>query len=1495
LPPSSSADNLAYVIYTSGTTGKPKGSLITHRNVARLFPATDAWYQFNEDDVWTLFHSCAFDFSVWEIWGALLYGGRIVVVPFLVSRSPEAFYELVAKEKVTVLNQTPSAFRQLIQAEEMVGQKDLALRHVIFGGEALEMESLRPWFERHGDQMPRLVNMYGITETTVHVTYRPLSKGDLNSGSVIGVPIPDLQIYILDARREPVPIGVPGEMYVGGAGLARGYLRRPELTDERFIPDHLSGRAGSRLYRTGDLARYLPGWDIEYLGRVDNQVKIRGFRIELGEIESVLCKHPAVREAVVLAREDVPGSKRLVGYIVHSGLAPELSSLREYLKKTLPEYMVPAAFVVLEHLPLTNNGKVDRKALPVPDEQRPELAGYAAPRTPVEEKLASIWSKVLRIERVGVNDNFFELGGDSILSIQVISLARREDIQLTPKLLFANQTIAELAAARATEQGHSSVEPAIGDVSLTPIQHWFFEQNLEESHHYNQAFLFEVGEPLTRPLLERALKELSGRHDSLRLRYIREAEGWRQFYAGNEDSVLWWINLAAEQDSEKSRRVAETAAFAQTNLRLENGPLWRAVYFQLGPGFPDRLLVVIHHLAVDGVSWRILLEDLEAVYQQLKHGQAVRFGDRTAPFKTWAERLPAVAKNPSLRNELEYWKSVTDPFRTADATRPFSNTTSASLNTEGSAVISKVSLNAEETGSLLQQVPAAYNTQINDVLLTAFARAWSIWSGGCALFTNLEGHGRENLFDDVDLSRTVGWFTSIFPVFLELHQNGNEWQPGEALKSVKEQLRRIPQHGIGYGIMRYLGEATELTGRPEPRIVFNYLGQFDQVLAESRIFRFAQEDTGPWHSMNQRRRHSLELNAMVRNGCLEVAWTCDRELQSAIGVLSGEFVTALHEIIGHCRSAQAGGRTLSDFPLARLDQRAFDRLAGNRHDIEDIYPLSPIQTLFLSANPGSTQASFDHWHCTLRGELAVPTFQRAWYETLRRHPILRSGIHSDGLREPLQIVYRDPKPRWIVEDWRADTAAEQTERWFAFLQNDRLQSLTLTEAPVMRFALIRLNNESWKFLWSVPALLLDGWSWPVVFRDASRLYKGISEDNSPSLEPTRPYRDYIEWLSRRSEDDSQRFWKAALAGFREPTSLPTESPRHNGDGERFARRRVELKEDAGRELQVAARKLQITVNTLVEGAWALLLRRQSGSADVVFGAAFAGRPTDLPLVESIAGPFVNNLPVRVNANHSVTVIGFLRWLHQNLLEINEHQFSPLAEIQRCSEMPARHRLFDSLVVFQNYLVDEEARRFGANIVIADFAGPIHTNYPVLLLAEPGTVLRLELIYDRVKVADTTVERWANDLSTLLEQMPSSLDLSVGELESRISPPAIPAELTPQNLHRQSQNTLPPQTEMEHLIEGVWAKMFGEESVSVDANFFDLGGHSLLLIQMHGALQAELRKEFPIVTLFEHPTIRSLAHHLTEPVGVTRENGQPWRDMAQRQKQASARLRQKLKK
>ena len=435
--------NLAYVIYTSGTTGKPKGVLIEHYNVCRLFSATQHWYNFDSTDVWTMFHSYAFDFSVWELWGALLYGGKLVVVPYLTSRSPDRFYQLLIDEQVTVLNQTPSAFAQLIQVDEQFnGDSQLNLRYVIFGGEALAIPSLKPWFQRHGDCFPQLVNMYGITETTVHVTYRPITIADTESqSSVIGCPIPDLKMYLLDEHLQPVQKGI-GEIYVAGEGLARGYLNRPELTQERFI---ISPFGDGKLYKTGDLGRYSDSDEIEYLGRIDSQVKIRGFRIELGEIEAVLSQHPKVRQNVVIVREDTPGNKRLVAYVASK---PELNltieDLRETLKQQLPDYMIPSCFVQLEEFPLTANGKVDRRALP-----RPELVleqEIVAPRNELEEKLAEIWQDVLGIDTVSVTADFFDLGGHSLLAVNLLTeIEKTFKTSVTLETFLSASSIEDLA------------------------------------------------------------------------------------------------------------------------------------------------------------------------------------------------------------------------------------------------------------------------------------------------------------------------------------------------------------------------------------------------------------------------------------------------------------------------------------------------------------------------------------------------------------------------------------------------------------------------------------------------------------------------------------------------------------------------------------------------------------------------------------------------------------------------------------------------------------------------------------------------------------------------------------------------------------------------------------------------------------------------------------------------------------------------------------------
>ncbi|HEX2207619.1 MAG TPA: amino acid adenylation domain-containing protein, partial [Longimicrobium sp.] len=671
-PAEVSPDALAYVIYTSGSTGRPKGVQVTHANVMRLMTGTDAWFGFGAQDVWTLFHSYAFDFSVWEIWGALLYGGRLVVVPFEVSRDPTRFHALLRDERVTVLNQTPSAYRQLIRADDEAAAAgdvaDLALRYVIFGGEALDPASLRSWVDRRGADRPRLVNMYGITETTVHVTYRVISEDDVRGGSAspIGIPIPDLAVHLLDRRGRLVPIGLAGEMYVGGGGVARGYLHRPELTARRFVPDPFSGDADARLYRSGDLARRRADGSLEFLGRADDQVKVRGFRIELGEIESVLLEHPAVREAVVLARGE-GDERRLVAWTVASADVTA-AELRAHLLAHLPEYMVPGAFVPVERLPLTRNGKVDRRALPQPEAADVAGAEYVGPRTQTEQLVAALWAELVGVERVGATDRFFDLGGQSLLATRAVARVREAlGVEVPVRAVFEHPALGAFAAEvdrllRASAGVEAPpIRPAdrTGDLPLSFAQErlWFVDRLEPGSPVYHMPFHYLLRGPLSVDALRAAFTEIVRRHETLRtaLPFTGEQPVQRILPPASFDLPLHDVTHLADEAARDAATEAVMREVAERAFDLERGPLFRAAVVRMAA--EEHVLVVnLHHVISDGWSTGVLWNELSALYGAFSRGEPSPLAEPALQYGDFAVWQRAWLSGDVLDAQLGYWR-----------------------------------------------------------------------------------------------------------------------------------------------------------------------------------------------------------------------------------------------------------------------------------------------------------------------------------------------------------------------------------------------------------------------------------------------------------------------------------------------------------------------------------------------------------------------------------------------------------------------------------------------------------------------------------------------------------------------------------------------------------------------------------------------------------------------------------------------------------------------
>ncbi|MCC7416299.1 MAG: amino acid adenylation domain-containing protein [Acidobacteria bacterium] len=1356
-------DALAYVAFTSGSTGRPKGVAIPQRGVVRLLTG-QTYVRLGPEETLLQLAPVSFDASTLEIWGALLHGGRLVVYPERVPAPAELGAELRA-HGVTTMWLTSSLFNTVI---DQVPEALDGVRQLLVGGEALSV----PHVQRALSALPKttLINGYGPTEnTTFSCCHRiPAALPSAPESISLGRPVAHTLAYVLDARGSLVPAGVPGELHVGGAGLARGYAGAPRLTAERFVPDAVSGQPGARLYRTGDIVRVRPDGTLQFLGRRDDQVKLRGYRIELGEIEAALMRLPGVAAAAAALRGTGP-QKRIVAYVVP---APEAAlagrALRAALETALPAYMVPAVVVPIAALPLTASGKLDRAALPDPSEDdSPDL--FAAPRNPAEAALARIWTDVLgRRAAVGIHDNFFELGGDSILSIQIVARAREAGLSLKPKHLFQHPTVAALAAIVETAAGGAPAgEPGSvsGEMPLTPIQHWLLDEDPDEAFHFNQALMFELLEQTDEQALARAIAEVVARHDMLRARFRRLNGAWTQETATALDGPPFTrVDLGAVGRDRQPAAMLEHCERLQRGFDLAAGPLFRAVLFDPGPGRSPRLLLLAHHLVVDGVSWRILADDLSRTYARISEGRPPDALPSTSSYGAWARAVAEYA-NRMPAAERRYWLDAADGLRAATA----APTSVASHPAAGARARTSVRLDRPRTDALLRELPAALSVRIDEALLAAVAAAFGRVERRDDVWIDLEGHGRSGQFDGIDVSGTVGWFTAIFPIRFDARVAHDIV---DMASGVKRALDAIPDEGLGYGALRYLGAPDvrrRLAGAGSPAVAFNYLGQVDQMLPAGSRFRIASDPVGSTESPRLRRRHTLEIAGIVKDGELRVDWMWDpaRHDRAAIDALVAAFRAALDELI-------ARGRTAGETTPAAGMQPAQPRgasgipatIAARYPDLQDAYPVTPMQhgMLFHSMLRPDDGFYVELFTCRLQGRLEAASFAAAWRSVVHRHDVLRSVFAWEDVPNPLQVVLRSLEPEIRIEDWSEETVEAQTGRLRRLLEAEERQGFDLARGPLMRLRLIRMGPDQAEFVWAFHHALLDGWSLSIVLREFAEAYAAQVAGAPKSWPPPRPYRDHIDWLARQRRDLASDYWRSALGDVTAPTPLGIERTRgvHASAPET---REVTVRLDAAfsEHLAASARAMQVTTNTLLLGAWALMLGRYGGTRDVVFGTTVAGRPPDLPGAETMVGLFINTVPVRVRLPRRLAAGLWLRDLQAAQAQQREHEHLGLVEIARCSAVAADTPLFDSIVVFENYPVDRAAAHAGELLVARDAAARHRSNYPLVLVASPGRELSLRILYDAARFDPEVVLQLLGHVETLLRGLAGGRDAALDDL------------------------------------------------------------------------------------------------------------------------------------
>ncbi|MCY8390895.1 non-ribosomal peptide synthetase, partial [Bacillus haynesii] len=1339
--------HLAYVIYTSGSTGKPKGVMIEHHSVNNLVHGLyERIYQHLDAHLnVALVAPYIFDASVKQIFAALLFGHTLCIVPRETAWDAMSLIEYYSKNNINVSDMTPAHLNMLAYVDKT--ELEFDLKELIVGGDALTPDVINSLFHKFPNLSCNITNVYGPTECCVDAASYQIEweKVPQTPSIPIGRPLLNTSIYIVDKELRPQPIGIAGELCIAGEGVARGYVNRPELTAEKFV-DH-PFEPGKKMYKTGDLAMWLPDGQIEFLGRADHQVKIRGYRIELGEVEQQLLTHEKIKEAAVIAGKDQNGSSYLCAYFASDQELPA-ADVRQFLEREMPDYMIPSYFVKLDRLPHTSSGKVDRNALPEADGTLIEGTRYDPPRNEIERKLVQVWREILGIEDIGISHHFFAAGGDSIKALQIISRLAKMNLKLEMKALFANPKIKDLSRLITEETRHRKHnKPVTGETELLPIQKRYFANNKEELNHFNQSFMLFRKDGYDENIVRTAFNKILEQHDALRMIYEEKDGDIIQYNRGYRENLFDLDVYDVRGLDCQAEKVFELATGIQKKSSIRKGKLVHLGIFRADEG--DHLLIAIHHLVVDGVSWRILFEDFETLYLQALKDEPLDIGYKTDSYQEFARQLKKYAQSRMLLKEREYWQKA------LEADVPFIPAEKLERDTFEHSTTLSIRIGPDVTANLLRNANKAYNTEINDILLTALIAAVRDITGENKLKVMMEGHGREDILDGVDITRTIGWFTTVYPVFIDL---GEEKEISQNIKMVKETLRKIPNKGIGYGVLKYMTEELQKIQTQAP-LSFNYFGEMNNDMNRKV---FSQSPFSPGESIGGKivRHCAIEMNAISLNGELTIYTTFnqDQYQTSAIEQLNQSFKENLEKIVDHCVGKDGSDMTPSDYGDVSLGLEELERIQNkySAFQIEKIYPLANMQKgmLFHAAMDQTSGAYFQQIVIDLKGRVHPDLLEKSFHEIVKRHEILRASFEYEITAEPRQIIARDRKTPFTSIDLTGENRTRQHRFIETYLKEDQEKGFDLSSEALMRVCLIRMNDESYRLIWSHHHILLDGWCLGIVLSELFSIYGKIIKGESRRLKEPKPYGDYIKWLEKQDKEEAAAYWKDYLKGYETRSELPAFNRSATSEEYCGKEKVISFSKKLTTKITRIAKEHHVTINTVLQGIWGIILAKYNNTDEVVFGTVVSGREAPVEGIEEMVGLFIHTIPTRVSFGGARSFKEVLKKTQAESIESNRYSYMNLSEIQELSEL--KRELITHVMAFQNYAFDEELFRSQSGetgFELGGVHGKERTNYDFNLTGVlEDEQLKLKLTFNENVYDNTIIETLEQHIITVAEQV-----------------------------------------------------------------------------------------------------------------------------------------------